>query len=67
MEQACGRRRLGARRSTGLTGERPFTGRRSCHTRRVTAPMHLPTFFVRQRITMMVNRYEIRGVGPDGG
>ncbi|GAA1229353.1 hypothetical protein GCM10009676_09870 [Prauserella halophila] len=29
--------------------------------------MHLPTFFVRQRITMMVNRYEIRGVGPDGG
>ncbi|GAA1190634.1 hypothetical protein LY12_000051 [Prauserella alba] len=29
--------------------------------------MHLPTFFVRQRITMMVNRYEIRGVGQDGG
>ncbi|MBB3661720.1 MULTISPECIES: hypothetical protein [Prauserella salsuginis group] len=33
----------------------------------MTAPMHLPKFFVRQRITMMVNRYEIRGVGQDGG
>lgn len=27
---------------------------------------HLPRFFVKQRITMMVNRYEIRGANPDG-
>ena len=33
---------------------------------RVNAPMHLPTFFVTQRLTMMVNRYEIRAAGPDG-
>ena len=29
-------------------------------------PMHVPRFFVRQKITMMVNRYEIRGAAPDG-
>jgi uncharacterized protein YxjI len=29
--------------------------------------MHLPAFFVKQKFAMMVNRYEIRGVGPDGG
>jgi uncharacterized protein YxjI len=28
--------------------------------------MHVPRFFVRQKITMMVNRYEIRGAAPDG-
>jgi hypothetical protein len=28
--------------------------------------MHVPLFFVRQQITMMVNRYEIRGANPDG-
>jgi uncharacterized protein YxjI len=28
--------------------------------------MHLPAFFVSQRLTMMVNRYEIRTVGADG-
>jgi hypothetical protein len=28
--------------------------------------MHVPRFFVRQRITMMVNRYEIRAAAPDG-
>jgi hypothetical protein len=33
----------------------------------MTAPMHVPLFFVRQQITMMVNRYEIRGAAPDGG
>ena len=30
------------------------------------APMVVPQFFVRQRITMMVNRYEIRVANPDG-
>jgi uncharacterized protein YxjI len=30
-------------------------------------PMHLPAFFMTQKLTLMVNRYEIRGVGPDGG
>ena len=30
------------------------------------APMVVPQFFVRQRITMMVNRYEIRLANPDG-
>lgn len=29
--------------------------------------MHLPGFFVAQRFTVLVNRYEIRAVGPDGG
>ena len=29
-------------------------------------PMHLPAFFVKQKLTLMVNRYEIRGVGADG-
>jgi uncharacterized protein YxjI len=33
----------------------------------MTAPMRVPLFFVRQQITMMVNRYEIRGADPDGG
>jgi len=32
----------------------------------MTAPMHLPAFVVNQKLTMMVNRYEIRAVGPDG-
>ena len=27
---------------------------------------HLPQFFVKQRLTLMVNRYEIRGANPDG-
>lgn len=30
------------------------------------APQHLDRFFVKQRITMMVNRYEIREANPDG-
>ncbi|MCZ2818320.1 hypothetical protein [Modestobacter sp. VKM Ac-2984] len=30
------------------------------------APMAVPAFFVSQRVTMMVNRYEIRAVQPDG-
>ncbi len=30
------------------------------------APMVVPAFFVRQRITVMVNRYEIRAANPDG-
>jgi uncharacterized protein YxjI len=33
----------------------------------MTAPMHLPAFFVGQKLTMMVNRYEIRSPGPGGG
>jgi uncharacterized protein YxjI len=32
-----------------------------------TAPMYVPAFFVKQRITVMVNRYEIRAANPDGG
>ncbi|WP_324276203.1 hypothetical protein [Blastococcus brunescens] len=31
------------------------------------APMIVPTFFVKQRVTMMVNRYELRAATPDGG
>jgi hypothetical protein len=31
------------------------------------APMVVPAFYVKQRITVMVNRYEVRAVGPDGG
>jgi len=30
------------------------------------AAMVVPRFFISQRITMMVNRYEIRGANPDG-
>jgi hypothetical protein len=30
------------------------------------AVMYLPKFFVKQRITLMVNRYEIRVANPDG-
>jgi uncharacterized protein YxjI len=30
------------------------------------APQHLDRFFIKQRITMMVNRYEIREANPDG-
>ncbi|MGY1616804.1 hypothetical protein ACI797_08665 [Geodermatophilus sp. SYSU D00691] len=29
--------------------------------------MLVPQFFIRQRITVMVNRYEIRAANPDGG
>ena len=30
------------------------------------APMVVPKFFVTQRITMMINRYEVRAANPDG-
>jgi len=29
-------------------------------------PMYLPAFAVKQKLTLMVNRYEIRALGPDG-
>jgi uncharacterized protein YxjI len=29
-------------------------------------PMHVPRFYVRQRITLMVNQYEIHPTNPDG-
>src|SRR3954466_12102987 len=32
----------------------------------MTAAMHLPSFTVKQRLTMMVNRYEINETNPDG-
>jgi uncharacterized protein YxjI len=32
----------------------------------MTAPMYLPRFFVRQKLTMMVNRYEVNEANPDG-
>jgi hypothetical protein len=32
----------------------------------MTAAMIVPLFFIRQKITLMVNRYEIRGANPDG-
>jgi uncharacterized protein YxjI len=32
----------------------------------MTAAMFVPLFFIRQKITLMVNRYEIRGANPDG-
>lgn len=32
----------------------------------MTVPAHVPTFFVKQHITMMVNRYEIYSANPDG-
>ncbi len=33
----------------------------------MSAQMHLPRFFVRQRLTLMVNRYEVFAPAPDGG
>ncbi len=36
-------------------------------TRPSSAPMVVPHFSVSQQITVMVNRYEIRSAGPDGG
>jgi hypothetical protein len=32
----------------------------------MTAPVHVPRFHVRQKITPVVNRYLIRAAGPDG-
>ncbi len=32
----------------------------------MTAPMYLPQFLVKQKLTMMVNRYEISEANPDG-
>lgn len=32
----------------------------------MTAAMHLPSFTVKQKLTMMVNRYEINETNPDG-
>jgi uncharacterized protein YxjI len=32
----------------------------------MTAPMYVPHFFVRQKITLMVNRYQIFAANPDG-
>ncbi len=32
----------------------------------MTAAMYLPRFFVKQKLTMMVNRYEITEANPDG-
>jgi uncharacterized protein YxjI len=32
----------------------------------MTAPMYVPHFFVRQKITLMVNRYQIFAATPDG-
>ncbi|MCT2587090.1 hypothetical protein [Actinophytocola gossypii] len=32
----------------------------------MTSPQYLPRFFIRQRITVMVNRYEIHAANPDG-
>ncbi len=32
----------------------------------MTAQMHLPQFFVKQKLTMMVNRYEVFAPAPDG-
>lgn len=32
----------------------------------MTAAMYVPTFYVKQRLTMMVNRYEIIAANPDG-
>ncbi|HEY9565822.1 MAG TPA: hypothetical protein VIR30_18810 [Nocardioides sp.] len=32
----------------------------------MSAPMHVPQFFVRQKITMMTNRYDVIAANPDG-
>ena len=45
---------------TGLTPEQPPVPQQPA------AAMVVPRFFVSQRITVMVNRYEIRAANPDG-
>lgn len=37
------------------------------HWSAMTAPMYVPRFFVSQKITLMVNRYQVFGANPDGG
>ena len=36
------------------------------HPQQPPAPMVVPAFYVKQRITLMVNRYEVIGMNPDG-
>src|SRR3954453_13394075 len=38
----------------------------SMPSRPAPTPMVVPKFFVKQRITVMVNRYEVRAANPDG-
>src|SRR3712207_9056720 len=45
------------------TGSRPVT---SPSAYQPPAPMVVPAFFVKQRITVMVNRYEVLAANPDG-
>src|SRR3712207_7089167 len=45
------------------TGSRPVT---SPSAYQPPAPMVVPRFFVKQRITVMVNRYEVIAANPDG-
>ena len=66
---ACDRaRHAGREAGAGVHQARPGSRRRGARAARepMTAPMYLPRFFVRQKLTMMVNRYEIHESGPDG-
>jgi uncharacterized protein YxjI len=45
--------------------QRTYAGQ-SANLHSMSEPMYLPQFFVKQRITMMVNRYEIIRANPDG-
>ena len=58
------RREAGA----GLHQARPGSRRRGARPARLamTAQMYLPRFFIRQKLTMMVNRYEVHESNPDG-
>ena len=56
-----------------LTGDEPGSGREpslrdgsAVSLAGMAAEMYLPRFYVRQKLTMMVNRYEVLEVGPDG-
>ena len=58
---------VGTRHRTNRT--RAVHSSHAVHTGRVTTPPHphhVPLFFIRQRITLMVNRYEIHAANPDG-
>ena len=59
-------RHTGREAGAGVHQARPGSRRRGARPARraMTAPMYLPRFFIRQKLTMMVNRYEIHETQP---
>jgi len=60
MTIALNCRGVGATWWTGVMTSQPPTAYEP------TAPMNVPRFFIKQKITVMVNRYEVLAANPDG-